>query len=910
MEGNASELRRVFEAVIDLPPATQRAQVHALTTNPVLRAEVLALLDAESRTLLGGRSGVDAALQGALQPELQAGDLLGTWRLARQIGSGGMGAVFLAERADGLYAQQVAIKLLHGVPDGRAVRRLAEERRILAGLRHPGIARLYDGGSTPAGRPYLVMEHVEGRPLDLHCREHRLGLDARLALIVAICHAVQAAHARLVVHCDLKPGNVLVREDHSPVLLDFGIAHLLGEEQGVVSGYFTPAYAAPELQAGVPATVASDVFGLGMLLVELLADRAVGGRPDGNAVPLPSALAAADCPWRGRINGDLDAIAARACALAPEDRYASAQALAEDIERHQRLLPVHARAGERAYRSRRFVRRRWRELLVGTAVLALATGFVWRLDAARARAEQEAEIARQVSGFLVSTFQAADPRERGSRAAEQVTVGEVLGRAASRIDEELQDAPVVRARLKGVIGMAYRNIGDVTRAIPLLTDAAEGLAGAGASERDQAVWFLNMLASSHAGQRDGVRGEAMARRALVLLGPDWPDSFRVAQSYNSLGLSLMAQQRYDEAQIAFGEAQQRHEEAKRDQFIAVSLDNQGMNLRRRGRLTDAAPLFVRSRPLIEREFGRESFDFWTHQSEHSLLVADLGRLAEARAAFEENLARAPRIFGTHSLYYASENARLGNVLVRLGAYRDAVPVAQRAVESAEEVMGADSFAVSLALSLRASLADARGDAVSAEADYRRALAIREALLGRQHPDSSESALELGLSLQRAGRPGGAVLVHRAIADWAPRVPGDSVNGVRVRQAEAETQLRSGALDAAATTLASVAGDAHAVGPHWALQQRVLEAQLQDRRDTPDAAPAAWRAAVEASGLLSGADSAVTARCRQALAAALERAGDIPQARAERSRAQRALEREQVLQTPSQASEGRPRPRAS
>lgn len=885
----SSELRRVFEAVCDLPPHTRRAQVNALTSDPALRAEVLALLEAESRTLLGGRGGVDAALHSVLQPELQPGEMLGPWRLVRQIGAGGMGAVFLAERADTLYAQQVAIKLLHGVPDGPAVARLAEERRILATLQHPGIARLYDGGTTPAGQPYLVMEHVDGQPLDVHCRSHQLGLDARLDLIVSICHAVQAAHARLVVHCDLKPGNVLVRADHSPVLLDFGVARLLGDT-GAAPAFYTPAYAAPELRAGEPATVASDVFGLGLLLVELLADRPVGKRAPGEAVPLPSAHAAHDVAWRRRLSGDLDAITARACAGAAEDRYPSALALAEDIQRHRDLLPVHARAGERGYGLRRLGRRRWRELLAGAAVLALAAGFVWRLDESRARAEHEAEVARQVSGFLVSMFQAADPRERGARAAEQISVAEVLDRAASRVDRELEDAPVVRARLKGVIGMAYRNMGDLPRALPLLEDAAEALAAAG-DQIDEATRFLNMLASSNAANRHGERGEAMARRALTLLGPDWPDSFRVAQSYNSLGLSLLAQQRYDEAEAAFRQALALHEAAGRDQFISVSLDNLGMSLRRRGRLAEAAEAFDRSLPINERLFGKFSFDYWTSHTERSLQVADAGRLEEARIAFSENLARAPDIFGEHSIYYASENARLGSVLLRLGAYREAAPVLDRAVTVAGDVMGAGSFTVSLALLLRGNLAEATGDLAAAEADYRRALDIRDALFGTAHPDSSEAALDLGLCLLRAGRrEEGEALVRRAVADWRPRVPADSANAVRIGHGEAELLLWMGSPDGAGEVLRRLAPHAGRVGPEHAVRQRVLEAAVQTARASASAV-AAWQAAVDAATALYGADSASTARHRMRLAEALDTAGEPARADIERTRARPALARE-------------------
>lgn len=824
MELGRAEVQRIFAAVSELPEAEREGGIDLLTSDATIREEVRTLLLTDSSTRRTGRRGLEAARQSRGTGELSPGDRLGPWRLVRRLGAGGMGAVFLAERDDGLYAQQVAVKLLHGLTHPAAAVRLAGERRILAGLQHPGIARLYDGGTTPAGRPYLVMEYVEGRQLDQHCLEHGLDLRARLDLFLEVCAAVQAAHSRLVVHCDIKPGNVLVRADGHPVLLDFGIAQLLGDAD-MAHGFCTASYAAPELLAGAQATIASDIYGLGLLLAELLSGRRVGRLPAGAPVPAPSALAAGSVPWPRKLRGDLDAIVARACAQEPEARYTTVEALTDDIRRSLQQRPVRARLGERFHPPVRFLRRRWRELAAVAASLVLVAGFVWRLDHARAIAEEETAVARQVSAVMVSMFEAADPRKRGSRAGEPVLVQELLEHAANEVDGELDLAPLVRARLKGLIGMAYRNMGDVPRSQPLLADAAEALAAAGPRHVDEAAGLLNMLSGSLANNRHGTQGEAMARRALAMLGPDWPDTFRVAQSHNSLGLSLLAQQRYAEAESEFRNALALHEDAGREQFINVSLDNLGMALRRRGDLVQAREVFDRSVPIAERLFGRLSFDYWASHSEASLVLFDEGRLEEARLAFEENLARAPVVFGENSVYHASEHLRLAAVLIRLGRLDEAAAILGRGVRLAAEVMGEQSYTYSLALATRASLATARGDSEAAIADLGGTLRIRERELGAAHPDTSDARLELALALRRAGRDDDGLL-RQAMASWMPMVPRDSVNGVRIRQASAEALLLEGRTDQAAAMLRETGPAAASVGPWWLARQRELEARLQ------------------------------------------------------------------------------------
>lgn len=890
MDGQWGEIRRIFEAVCDLPPATQRAELFAMTSDPHVRSEVLALLDTESRTIIGGRSALREAVEQAVAPELQAGGMLGPWRLVRRIGAGGMGAVYLAERADDLYEQQAAIKLLHGFRDQGAIERLAYERRILAGLQHPGIARLYDGGSTPAGQPYLVMEYVDGRPLDEHVRGCRLGLEARLALFVRICRIVQAAHAQLVIHCDLKPGNVLVRADGSPVLLDFGIAQMLEGSGSEATGYFTPGYAAPELVRGERPTIASDVFGLGVMLAGLLVAGPVKRDTSGGQPPQPSALAGAECPWRRRLPGDLDAIVARACNAGAEGRYGSVEALAHDVERYLRHYPVRAREGGRLYVAGRFVRRHWKGIAAGAGALAMASGFVWNLDKARSLAEQEAEVARQVTGFMVSIFEAADPRERKRRGADQITAGELLHRAAGRIESGLDASPEVRARLKGVIGMAYSNMGDLRRARPLLLSSAEELEAMGGVHIDEASRLFNMLASRYAAARDGAAGEALARRSLALLGPAWPDSFRVAQAWNSLAMALMAQQRYEESEAAFQQARKRHVEARREEFVGLATENLAILYRRWGRLADAERGFAHSLPMFERLHGRESFDYWVSVTEHALLLADQGRFGEARSAFESNLERAGRIFGDHSIYYASENLRLGTTLLRAGAWGVAGGYLDRAIEVAVGADGEDSFTRSMGLLARAKLAQARGEPALAGPDFRQALDIRERTIGAGHPDTLEAVLELGRFLAVQGEPEGVPMMRRAIDGWSPLVPADSANGLRLKLARAELAAVSGHRETAVQMLRALEPELQGQGPELEARRRWLLASAIHPANNGERVQA-WQRAVEAAQALHGDVSAVTATWRVDLAEALAAAGEAAAAAGQARRAAGVLEGE-------------------
>jgi non-specific serine/threonine protein kinase/serine/threonine-protein kinase len=417
---------------------------------------------------------VDAAPDDAAQAASRIGQRLGPYELVRHLGAGGMGNVFLARRADGQFDQEVAIKVMRrGVDTEAVLQRFYAERQILAGLRHPNICRLLDGGSSADGAPYLVMDRIDGEPLHDYCRWHDPPLARRLELFLAVCGAVRYAHQNLVVHCDLKPANILVTAAGTPMLLDFGIARLLAQPaQGTQAGFMTPAYASPEQVRGEPVTTATDVHALGILLYELLAGHnpfAPAGRPSADvaraivdAMPPPPSEVAPSPRVARAVRGDLDTIVLRALAKEPERRYPSAGELAAEVERHIRREPVLARRDSVAYRAGRFVRRHRLGVAAAAAVLAsLVAGIAataWQAHAARtqrARAERRFDDVRRVANALVFDVHDAIADLPGSTPARKLLVE----RAATFLDGLAADAGDDITLLDDIAD-AYLRLGD------------------------------------------------------------------------------------------------------------------------------------------------------------------------------------------------------------------------------------------------------------------------------------------------------------------------------------------------------------------------------------------------------------------------------------------------------------------
>jgi len=489
------------------------------------------------------------------------GRRIGSFVLLRVLGEGGMGRVFLAARADKQYQQFVAIKLMHAGlwQNETMLQRFLGERQILANLSHPNIAHLLNGGMTSDGLPYLVMEYVSGASIDEYCREKCLSIEAKLELFCRVCAAVDYAHRNLVVHRDIKPANVLVTEDGAPKLLDFGIAKLLDPNNGgqtrpktrPTERLMTPEYASPEQLRGESITTATDVYGLGVLLYELLA----GGRPfaeqAGNPVemmrqicevdPRPPSTVALRSPHRAhsevrKLKGDLDHIVLMAMRKEPERRYSSAAELAADVSAYLNGYPVIACSKSWVYRARKFIS--CHKLAAITAMLLALSlaGFSGAMAVLTPRANQERLRAKREATFLADIFQAAKPAEERGR---MVTARELLDRGVSRLVKELAGQPVVRASLLYAIADAYCQLGLYDQAQKLAQRSFELRAQWLGPQNPSTADSLFLVAHATRLKRDYERAEPLFRPALNIRQMNSAsDSTVVADSLGSLGECL------------------------------------------------------------------------------------------------------------------------------------------------------------------------------------------------------------------------------------------------------------------------------------------------------------------------------------------------------------------------------------
>lgn len=696
------------------------------------------------------------------------GRRFGAYRIIRQIGRGGMSRVFLAERADGAFEQRVALKLLRSGLDSEIDHdRFRAERQILASLSDPNIARLLDGGISAAGVPYLVLEYVDGEPIDAYCDAQGLDVRQRLRLFTSVAEATAHAHGRLVVHRDLKPSNIFITADGVVKLLDFGLAKLL-EPVGAIATpsthpghrWMTPEYAAPEQIAGAPVTTLTDVYQLGAVLYELLTGAPPFGTRGQNVRELEEAVlrgdprlpsAVAPESRRRALRGDLDAIVIKALSREPERRYASAQSLIDDIQRHLSAHPVLARRQTVGYRARRFARRHRSSLAAAAVVLVLVAIYVVTVAADRMRIHRALDEAtagthraEQVTDFMLGLF---DASAAGKSLGDTVEARALLERGLVRA-HELSAQPALQAQMLDVIGQLETQLGEYDRARPVLEEALAIRRRLNGDNHPDVATTLEALGHVAFGQANYAEAVRLRREVLTLRRQLLGDSnSKTTTALLELTTAMHAQGDFKGAQPLM------------DEWVSIVIHQRPETTEVRAhQLMDLASYYqYRQRQDVALRLGREAAGLYRalygdRHPKYATALSSLGSIIDGGgnpAAADTLIQRSVDILrsvypGGHPDLVSALQQR-SVALEHLHRYQDAEPLLREEIIMARRFEGNESLIVidgELTLASALSMTGKADEAVVLASDAKR-------LLRRKYPATNPLVLRVDAALGRA-----------------------------------------------------------------------------------------------------------------------------------------------------------------
>ena len=805
-EDRWQSVKRIFNDVVSAPAGERSARIDAACAgDDELRRDVEALLAQHEADGDAIRSSIEIAAVDALEThnDIGPGQTLGAWRLRRLLDRGGMASVYLADRAEADYDQQAAIKVISpALISADDLQRFGDERRILARLQHKYISRLIDGGTTDDGVSWLAMEYVRGERIDEYCDSHRLDLRSRLALFLKVCAAVHDAHRNLVVHRDIKPSNILVDDNGDPKLLDFGVARLFDDSRPdltvVGQRAMTPRYASPEQLRGQPLTTATDIYSLSVLLYELLAGTSPYSVDTTDAVALQTAICEGEreppskavqrserfgqAPAAGRrltrdLQGDLDNIVVIGLRHEPERRYASVQALADDIRRYLRNEPVMARPDTWHYRAGKFARRNRVPLataVVMLVIIAMLSGlFVDRVIAERDAAEAARARAEEMSAFLQELLGGAD---RFASAGEAVTVRDILDSGAERVRTELADQPIEQARMMQTIADTYHALSLYEPALELTEQAYD--------------IRLRELGPDHVETLQSMRGRGLLG---YLSGGDISASIRLLEETRDLQIASLGEGSHevaatrrelgnalrndgsnsralDEFRIAYQVLTALPAGHEHHRYEADLLNQIGNTFDALGEPEQALASYQQAIDLLRQREQESDPLYGALLNNIGLVHRRAGRLDEALSYMEPAVEHTRRILGEQSEDYEVQLSSLGRTLAQMGRFEQANDYLLRASAVGETLYGTDHPYYAWGLVNKARLRQLEGNHIDAVRLLDRAIAIYRDAYGDYHPFLA--AAEVGLSDSRIelGDPASAEQLVRATLERMREVP--------------------------------------------------------------------------------------------------------------------------------------------
>lgn len=730
------------------------------------------------------------------------GRQIGNYKIIGELGQGGMGAVYQATRADGKFEQKVALKLLKREMNTAALRRrFQHEREILATLEHPNIARLLDAGTTDDGIPFIAMEYIEGLPIDEYCERQRLDLNKRLDLFRKVCAAVDFAHRNLVVHRDLKPSNILVTEDGTPKLLDFGISKILSPEfentdSATVTklGVMTPGYASPEQLQGKSVTTATDIYSLGVILYELLSGRRPFEARNGDwqevyqsviekEPPRPSSVVSRPVfvdkketsenrlsktesktvPVNAKaLSGDLDNIILKSLRKEPERRYSSAENFAEDIHRHQRGLPVAARPNTFFYRAEKFFQRNRISVTVGVLLLlAIAFGIIATLwqsriaQAERDRARLEAEKSAKINSFLQNVLTLSNPLlfSENPDSKLKATIAEAIDKAAVTIESELAGQPEIQAEIHYTLGKTYLGQGQYEKAKAQLEKAREKFLQVTPEDLSKVMQIKAILGTLYSFEGGTENGEKLLLESVAYFREDFKKKkesrFWLAMTLSDLGIVVARNGKIDESESLIREALSIGSELEgQERWLLLNIKgNLGDILVEQGKTDEAINLYKSAIDDGGKLTNKPSVEIGGHFYDLGRVYKRLEKYPEAR----ENVQKAYEIFsqtiGEETIYTSMSRKQIAELYYLSGDFQKARSEIDEVIKTVAKVVPEKpNLYETYSLEVLANILTATGEPENAEKIMRDVLAAYSKLLKSPNVDIATAKRSLGEAL--------------------------------------------------------------------------------------------------------------------------------------------------------------------
>ena len=765
--------------------------------------------------------------------DFKSGDSIGHYRLIRRLADGGMAIVYLAERQDGHFRKRVALKILTtDLCNEEMLLRFRGERQILAQFNHPNIAQLLDGGETPDGQPYVVMEYISGSSLVDHIQNQNLSIRDRLQLFLKVCLAVEYSHQHLIVHRDIKPDNILVNMQGIPKLLDFGIAKLLRPDfvqmqmakTQIGEKLLTPLYASPEQIQGGQIGTTSDVYSLGVLLFEILTGKLPYPEPHRGpqlveAVclkePLTASQVVTGSDLQRELDGDLDQIVHQALQKDPRRRYGSVLQLIQDIERHLNGFPVLARPDNLAYRLEKFGRRNKIATVASVAVLTVVVFAGIALFRVAKQAQHERDTAVQVAEFMSDVFHGSDDR---TATGENISALALLDRGAARVEKDLAGQPEIQGRLMDMMGRSYRDSGNPQRALQLLNRSLELRLQVFGKDNWQVAETLQSLTQLHNLRGTYAEAETAGRECLRIMRMlKGEEDVEVANTKNLLGLSLVNQGKYEEAEQLFstglktttrllGESHiystslqnaltivwrsqgrldemesalrkllaiERREHGDWSPRTARALTNLGQVLTDRGAAVEAIPYLEEGLKIRRKQFPNgESQILAISISALAQCLQNQGMLDRARELWLEVMPVREKLLGSENVFVTADLLNFGEWNRRKGDFKQALALAGKSLSIREQYQPGDESLLVQNYSLLGRVEEDQGNLAQAEEWFRKALALQTKLHGAANARTTVgSMLDLGqVLIKRGSKQEGTLLLKNALELRRAKLP--------------------------------------------------------------------------------------------------------------------------------------------